>query len=55
MIDDILAPDVSPPRMADVAKLAGVSKMTVSRVLAGRNVAEKTRTRVQEAIESLGY
>jgi LacI family gluconate utilization system Gnt-I transcriptional repressor len=55
MTDDISAPDVSPPRMADVAKLAGVSKMTVSRVLAGRSVAEKTRKRVQEAIESLGY
>ncbi|WP_222911561.1 LacI family DNA-binding transcriptional regulator [Pseudomonas sp. DNDY-54] len=55
MTDTTLAPDASPPRMADVAKLAGVSKMTVSRVLAGRNVSEKTRKRVQEAIESLGY
>nr|WP_256581296.1 MULTISPECIES: LacI family DNA-binding transcriptional regulator [unclassified Pseudomonas] len=45
----------TPPRMADVAKLAGVSKMTVSRVLAGRDVAPHTRQRVQEAIDSLGY
>lgn len=55
MTDNILAPDVSPPRMADVARLAGVSKMTVSRVLAGRSVSEKTRKRVEEAIERLGY
>lgn len=55
MTEDTPASDVSPPRMADVAKLAGVSKMTVSRVLAGRNVSEKTRKRVQEAIDDLGY
>lgn len=45
----------SPPRMADVAKLAGVSKMTVSRVLAGRDVSERTQVLVQAAIERLGY
>jgi LacI family gluconate utilization system Gnt-I transcriptional repressor len=43
------------PRMADVAKLAGVSKMTVSRVLAGRDVSPLTMQRVQAAIDSLGY
>ncbi|MEI5996715.1 LacI family DNA-binding transcriptional regulator [Paraburkholderia bengalensis] len=44
-----------PPRMADVAALAGVSKMTVSRVLAGTGVAPATRERVQQAIDELGY
>ena len=44
-----------PPRMADVARIAGVSKMTVSRVLAGRSVALATRDRVQQAIDTLGY
>ncbi|MFJ3486758.1 LacI family DNA-binding transcriptional regulator [Pseudomonas sp. NPDC090202] len=43
------------PRMADVARLAGVSKMTVSRVLAGRDVSPLTTQRVQAAIDSLGY
>jgi LacI family gluconate utilization system Gnt-I transcriptional repressor len=43
------------PRMADVARLAGVSKMTVSRVLAGRDVSQQTTRRVQAAIDSLGY
>jgi len=52
--DDIVTPS-TPPRMADVAKLAGVSKMTVSRVLAGREVSPRTRQRVEEAIDSLGY
>jgi LacI family transcriptional regulator, gluconate utilization system Gnt-I transcriptional repressor len=46
---------VSPPRMSDVARLAGVSKMTVSRVLAGHSVALATRERVQKAIDELGY
>ncbi|MEP9328108.1 LacI family DNA-binding transcriptional regulator [Paraburkholderia phymatum] len=41
--------------MSDVAALAGVSKMTVSRVLAGRGVAAATRERVQRAIDQLGY
>ncbi len=45
----------SPPRMADVARLAGVSKMTVSRVFAGHSVVAATRKRVQQAIEELGY
>lgn len=41
--------------MADVARLAGVSKMTVSRVLAGRDASAATRQRVQAAIDELGY
>ncbi|WP_250515530.1 LacI family DNA-binding transcriptional regulator [Caballeronia sp. INDeC2] len=45
----------APPRMSDVARLAGVSKMTVSRVLAGHSVADATRERVQKAIDELGY
>ncbi|MBP0588526.1 LacI family DNA-binding transcriptional regulator [Paraburkholderia sp. LEh10] len=41
--------------MSDVARIAGVSKMTVSRVLAGHSVALATRVRVQQAIDELGY
>src|SRR6478609_8178611 len=45
-----------PPGMYDVARLAGVSHQTVSRVInAHPNVAEGTRQRVQEAISELGY
>ena len=42
--------------MADVAKLAGVGKMTVSRLLSGSaNVSEATAERVQRAIRLLSY
>lgn len=42
--------------MEDVAKLAGVSIATVSRVLNGSGyVSERTRYKVWEAIEKLGY
>ena len=47
-----------PPRpvMADVAARAGVSVMTVSRVLNGfPGVAEGTRRRVERAVAALGY
>ncbi len=45
-----------PPVMADVAKEAGVSHQTVSRVLNDHpNVRTETRTRVLEAIDKLGY
>jgi DNA-binding LacI/PurR family transcriptional regulator len=44
------------PAMTDVAKLAGVSHQTVSRVLNDNpNVSEQTRLRVRAAIAELGY
>lgn len=44
------------PVMTDVARMAGVSHQTVSRVLNGhRSVAPATRARVQDAIDALGY
>ena len=44
------------PTMRDVARIAGVSTMTVSRVLGQPDiVAEATRNRVHEAIAKLGY
>lgn len=40
----------------EVARLAGVSSMTVTRVVSGKGyVAEKTRRRVQKVIEETGY
>lgn len=49
----------SPPRkatMRDVSRLAGVSQMTVSRVLADPDlVSEATRLRVMDAIKQLSY
>jgi LacI family transcriptional regulator len=42
--------------LATVAELAQVSKMSVSRVLNGQSgVSEKTRQRILEAVEQLGY
>lgn len=44
------------PTMSDVARLAGVGTMTVSRVLNGTaRVSEETARRVQKAIEQLKY
>lgn len=44
------------PTIVDVARLAGVSKSTVSNVVRGeRGVSEATRRRVEEAIRRLGY
>jgi DNA-binding LacI/PurR family transcriptional regulator len=44
------------PAMTDVAKLAGVSHQTVSRVLNDHpNVKDQTRIRVRAAMEQLGY
>jgi LacI family transcriptional regulator, gluconate utilization system Gnt-I transcriptional repressor len=44
------------PTMRDVSRLAGVSTMTVSRVLAGLAVvAPETREKVMRAVEQLGY
>lgn len=45
-----------PPVMADVARLAGVSHQTVSRVINDLpNIRPATRARVEEAIRILGY
>jgi LacI family transcriptional regulator len=42
--------------ISDVAKEAGVSTMTVSRVLNGRGeISQETRERVQQVIDKLGY
>ncbi|MER6580259.1 LacI family DNA-binding transcriptional regulator, partial [Nonomuraea sp. NPDC001023] len=50
------SPRPRPPVMADVAKEAGVSHQTVSRVLNDHpNVRADTRARVEEAIVRLGY
>jgi DNA-binding LacI/PurR family transcriptional regulator len=50
------SPGVEKPNIRQVAQLAGVSHMTVSRVLNDHpNIRESTRRRVQEAIEELGY
>ncbi|MDR3070269.1 MAG: LacI family transcriptional regulator, partial [Propionibacteriaceae bacterium] len=47
---------VKVPVMADVAKLAGVSLQTVSRVLNGHQwVSDETRAKVMKAVDSLGY
>lgn len=44
------------PTMSDVAKLAGVSLMTVSRVMNGKcPVSETTRCKVATAVADLGY
>jgi len=44
------------PVMADVARLAGVSHQTVSRVINGSNsIRPSTRARVERAIADLGY
>ena len=50
------APRARPPGLYDVAKLAGVSHQTVSRVInSSPSVREDTRQRVQQAIAELGY
>lgn len=48
---------VKKPTILDVARAAGVSKSTVSRVLQGTGepVAAETRRRVEAAMQSLGY
>jgi DNA-binding LacI/PurR family transcriptional regulator len=51
-----LANSTGDPGMIDVARLAGVSHQTVSRVLNDHpNVTERTRLRVRAAIAELGY
>src|SRR6266496_1616552 len=45
-----------PPRMSDVAKLAGVATMTVSRVLSGSvRVSDDAAKRVFDAVAALNY
>ena len=47
---------VRAPVMSDVARLAGVSHQTVSRVINGHpNISPSTRAKVQRAIDRLGY
>lgn len=49
-------PKTRPPSMIDVAKNAGLSHQTVSRVINNdKNVSEKTRSLVLKSIEALGY
>jgi LacI family gluconate utilization system Gnt-I transcriptional repressor len=44
------------PTLADVARLAGVSEITVSRLVRGKGpMAEETKARIREAIRKLGY
>ncbi len=43
------------PSIIDVARVAGVSKSTVSRVLTGGSVSEKARKAVCQAMEELNY
>lgn len=44
------------PTMSDVANLAGVSAMTVSRALRnGSSIAPETRDRIKQAVDQLGY
>jgi LacI family transcriptional regulator, gluconate utilization system Gnt-I transcriptional repressor len=46
----------SAPTMLDVATLAGVSAMTVSRALrSGASIAPKTRDKIKKAVDKLGY
>jgi LacI family transcriptional regulator len=46
----------TPPTLADVSRLAGVSTATISRALNDPNVvAQKTREKIEAAINTLGY
>lgn len=56
MTEDALEPSRKAPTIADVARVAGVSVPTVSRVLTGNiPVGPKRRERVERAIKELGY
>lgn len=53
---DRAGPRTTTPRLADVARLAGVSTATVSRVLSNPDmVTAETRALVEEAIRATGY
>ena len=51
----ILSKEKSAPTMADVAREAGVALGTVSRVVNGEQVGEEYKSKVEAAIERLGY
>jgi DNA-binding LacI/PurR family transcriptional regulator len=56
MSNQPLQPATTKPVMADVARLAGVSHQTVSRVINGAtSIRPETKARVEQAIEELGY
>lgn len=56
MTETVRRPAGRTPVMADVARLAGVSHQTVSRVINGHSsLRPETRERVQQAIRQLGY
>jgi len=56
MVNSQKGPNAMSSKAKDVAKLAGVSMATVSRVMNGvENVADKTRARVLNAISQLRY
>jgi DNA-binding LacI/PurR family transcriptional regulator len=56
MTDQMTNPRRRPPNMHDVARLAGVSHQTVSRVLnAAQHVSPPTRARVRDAMAQLDY
>src|ERR1700746_932653 len=47
---------LTPPTLADVAQVAGVSSATASRVLTGSaRVRPQTRDKVEQAMAALGY
>lgn len=48
-------PEYKSPTLREVARLAGVSMSTASRALAGGSASQKTRSRVEEAAEKLGF
>lgn len=51
-----MAQNYKPPTMRDVARLASVSTMTVSRALkSNTSVSGKTRERIRQAADELGY
>lgn len=51
-----MSDELKSPNMEDVAKMAGVSKMTVSRVLRGYpGCNPETVNKVKQAVEALGY
>ena len=50
-----MAKEKNLPTMADVAREAGVALGTVSRVVNGQQVGEEFKTKVEDAIQRLGY